>query len=54
MTDVDGIPRTEGPRFGRTLMERTVLIANTEHAGRRARSQRVHGITIAEYFRDMG
>lgn len=49
------ISKLEDPRTGKRLLERTILIANTEHAGCRARSVDLHtGITMAEYYRDMG
>jgi len=56
MTDVlKEFPRLTDPRTGRPLMERTVLIANTSNMPVAAREASVYtGITIAEYFRDMG
>ncbi len=56
MTEVlTGFPKLEDPRTGRPLMERTVLIANTSNMPVAAREASVYtGITIAEYFRDMG
>ncbi len=56
MTDVlTEFPELEDPRTGRPLMERTVLIANTSNMPVAAREASVYtGITIAEYFRDMG
>lgn len=48
-------PELEDPKTGRPLMERTVLIANTSNMPVAAREASVYtGITIAEYFRDMG
>lgn len=48
-------PKLEDPQTGRPLMERTVLIANTSNMPVAAREASVYtGITIAEYFRDMG
>ena len=56
MTDVlQEFPELEDPATGRPLMERTVLIANTSNMPVAAREASVYtGITIAEYFRDMG
>ena len=56
MTDVlTEFPELEDPKTGRPLMERTVLIANTSNMPVAAREASVYtGITIAEYFRDMG
>ena len=56
MTDVlNEFPKLEDPKTGRTLMERTVLIANTSDMPVAAREASIYvGITIAEYFRDMG
>jgi V/A-type H+/Na+-transporting ATPase subunit A len=56
MTDVlKEFPHLTDPRTGRPLMERTVLIANTSNMPVAAREASVYtGITIAEYFRDMG
>lgn len=56
MTDVlQEFPELEDPVTGRPLMERTVLIANTSNMPVAAREASVYtGITIAEYFRDMG
>lgn len=56
MTDVlREFPELTDPRTGRSLMERTVLIANTSDMPVAAREASVYtGITIAEYFRDMG
>ena len=56
MTDVlREFPELIDPRTGETLMKRTVLIANTSDMPVAAREASVYtGITIAEYFRDMG
>ncbi|MBR7032512.1 MAG: V-type ATP synthase subunit A [Clostridia bacterium] len=56
MTDVlREFPEIIDPRTGKSLMERTVLIANTSDMPVAAREASVYtGITIAEYFRDMG
>lgn len=56
MTDVlNEFPELIDPRTGKSLMERTVLIANTSDMPVAAREASVYtGITIAEYFRDMG
>ncbi len=56
MTEVlQEFPELEDPRSGKPLMERTVLIANTSNMPVAAREASVYtGITIAEYFRDMG
>ncbi|HOK29233.1 MAG TPA: V-type ATP synthase subunit A [bacterium] len=56
MTDVLlEFPHLTDPRTNRPLMERTVLIANTSNMPVSAREASVYtGITIAEYFRDMG
>ncbi|MFH1707579.1 MAG: V-type ATP synthase subunit A [Planctomycetota bacterium] len=56
MADVlQEFPHLEDPKTGKTLMERTVLIANTSNMPVAAREASVYtGITIAEYFRDMG
>ncbi len=56
MTDVLlEFPELKDPKSGRSLMERTVLIANTSDMPVAAREASVYtGITIAEYFRDMG
>ncbi|MFI5397310.1 MAG: V-type ATP synthase subunit A [Candidatus Binatia bacterium] len=49
------LPHLEDPRTGRPLMERTVLIANTSNMPVAAREASIYtGITIAEYYRDMG
>ena len=56
MTDVlNEFPELKDPRSGKSLMERTVLIANTSDMPVAAREASIYtGITIAEYFRDMG
>ncbi|NLG23755.1 MAG: V-type ATP synthase subunit A, partial [Clostridiales bacterium] len=56
MTDVlREFPRLKDPRTGRSLMERTVLIANTSDMPVAAREASIYtGISIAEYYRDMG
>ena len=56
MTQVlEEFPVLEDPRSGRPLMERTILIANTSNMPVAAREASIYtGITIAEYFRDMG
>jgi V/A-type H+-transporting ATPase subunit A len=56
MTDVlMEFPHLKDPKTGRSLMEKTVLIANTSNMPVAAREASVFsGITIAEYFRDMG
>lgn len=56
MTDVlNEFPELIDPHTGRSLMERTVLIANTSDMPVAAREASIYtGITIAEYFRDMG
>lgn len=56
MTDVLGeFPEIIDPRSGESLMKRTVLIANTSDMPVAAREASIYtGITIAEYFRDMG
>ncbi len=49
------LPQLEDPRTGRPLMERTVLVANTSNMPVAAREASIYtGITMAEYFRDMG
>ena len=48
-------PRLTDPRTGRSLMERTLLIANTSNMPVAAREVSIYtGITLAEYYRDMG
>jgi V/A-type H+-transporting ATPase subunit A len=56
MTEVlQEFPQLTDPRSGRPLMERTVLIANTSNMPVAAREASIYtGITIAEYYRDMG
>ncbi|MBR5601974.1 MAG: V-type ATP synthase subunit A [Clostridia bacterium] len=56
MTDVlREFPELTDPRTGKSLMERTVLIANTSDMPVAAREASIYtGITIAEYYRDMG
>ena len=56
MTEVlKEFPKLEDPKTGKPLMDRTVLIANTSNMPVAAREACVYtGITIAEYFRDMG
>ncbi|MFA4662720.1 ATP synthase subunit A [Pyrococcus kukulkanii] len=56
MTDVlEEFPKLTDPNTGKPLMERTVLIANTSNMPVAAREASIYtGITIAEYFRDMG
>ncbi|MCF0243048.1 MAG: V-type ATP synthase subunit A [Treponema sp.] len=56
MTDVlSEFPELIDPRTGRSIMERTILIANTSNMPVAAREVSLYsGITLAEYFRDMG
>ena len=56
MTDVlNEFPKLVDPRSGRPLMERTVMIANTSNMPVAAREVSIYtGVTIAEYYRDMG
>lgn len=56
MTNVlEEFPKLIDPRTGRPLMERTILIANTSNMPVAAREASIYtGITIAEYYRDMG
>ncbi len=56
MTDVlNEFPEIKDPKTGRSLMERCVLIANTSDMPVAAREASIYtGITIAEYYRDMG
>ena len=56
MTEVlEDFPKINDPRSGKSIMERTVLIANTSNMPVAAREASIYtGITIAEYFRDMG
>ena len=49
------LPQIEDPRSGRPLLHRTVLVANTSNMPVAAREASIYtGITIAEYYRDMG
>lgn len=56
MTDVlTEFPKLVDPRSGRSIMERTILIANTSNMPVAAREVSIYtGITLAEYYRDMG
>jgi V/A-type H+/Na+-transporting ATPase subunit A len=56
MTDVlVEFPKLQDPKTGRSLMERTILIANTSNMPVAAREASIYtGITLAEYYRDMG
>ena len=56
MTEVlEDFPKLSDPRTGRSLMERTILVANTSNMPVAAREASIYtGITIAEYYRDMG
>ncbi|KPU46251.1 V-type ATP synthase alpha chain [Oxobacter pfennigii] len=56
MTEVlEDFPKLVDPKSGRPLMDRTVLIANTSNMPVAAREASIYtGITIAEYYRDMG
>ncbi|MCH3908219.1 MAG: V-type ATP synthase subunit A [Sphaerochaeta sp.] len=56
MTDVlREFPQLVDPRTGRSLMERTILIANTSNMPVSAREASIYtGVTMAEYYRDMG
>lgn len=56
MTEVlEDFPKLIDPKSGRPIMDRTVLIANTSNMPVAAREASIYtGITIAEYFRDMG
>jgi len=52
---LEDFPKLTDPRTGRPLMERTVLIANVSNMPIAAREASIYtGVTIAEYFRDMG
>ncbi|MCL2058499.1 MAG: V-type ATP synthase subunit A [Oscillospiraceae bacterium] len=55
MTEVlEDFPKLTDPRTGRSLMERTILVANTSNMPVAAREASIYtGITIAEYYRDM-
>ena len=56
MTDVlTEFPKIQDPRTGKSLMERTILIANTSNMPVAAREVSIYtGVTLAEYYRDMG
>ena len=56
MTEVlEDFPKLIDPKSGKPLMERTILIANTSNMPVAARETSIYtGITIAEYYRDMG
>jgi len=56
MTDVlTSFPEIQDPRTGKSLMERTILIANTSNMPVAAREVSIYtGVTLAEYYRDMG
>ena len=56
MTDVlTEFPELIDPRSGKSLMERTILIANTSNMPVSAREASIYtGVTLAEYYRDMG
>lgn len=56
MTDVlEEFPKLIDPKSGKAIMERTILIANTSNMPVAAREASIYtGITMAEYFRDMG
>jgi V/A-type H+/Na+-transporting ATPase subunit A len=56
LTEVlDEFPQLTDPRTGASLMERTILVANTSNMPVAAREASIYtGITIAEYFRDQG
>ncbi len=56
MTDIlRQFPQMRDPRTGRSLMDRTVLVANTSNMPVAAREVSIYtGITLAEYYRDMG
>jgi V/A-type H+-transporting ATPase subunit A len=56
MTEVlEEFPKLEDPRTGQPLIQRTVLIANTSNMPVAAREASIYlGVTIAEYYRDMG
>ncbi|MCF7885550.1 MAG: V-type ATP synthase subunit A, partial [Candidatus Marinimicrobia bacterium] len=52
---LEEFPELQDPHSGKSLMERTILIANTSNMPVTARESSIYtGITIAEYFRDMG
>jgi len=56
MTDVlQEFPKLKDPKTGKSLMQRTILIANTSNMPVAAREASIYtGITLAEYYRDMG
>jgi V/A-type H+-transporting ATPase subunit A len=56
MTEVlETFPELKDPRSGKPLMERTILVANTSNMPIAAREASMYtGVTLAEYFRDMG
>jgi V/A-type H+-transporting ATPase subunit A len=56
LTEVlDEFPRLVDPRTGASLMERTILVANTSNMPVAAREASIYtGVTLAEYFRDQG
>jgi V/A-type H+-transporting ATPase subunit A len=56
MTDVlQSFPKLKDPKTGKPLMQRTILIANTSNMPVAAREASIYtGITLAEYYRDMG
>ena len=52
---LEEFPELKDPRTGRPIMERTILIANTSNMPVAAREASIYtGITMAEYYRDMG
>lgn len=52
---LEDFPELEDPRTGRSLMERTVIVVNTSNMPIMARESSIYtGITVAEYYRDMG
>ena len=52
---LEDFPQLEDPRTGRSLLERTVIIVNTSNMPIMARESSIYtGITVAEYYRDMG
>jgi V/A-type H+-transporting ATPase subunit A len=52
---LEEFPKLEDPKYGTPLMDRTILIANTSNMPVAAREASIYtGITIAEYYRDMG
>lgn len=56
MTEVlEDFPKLKDPKSGKSLMERTILVANTSNMPVAAREASIYtGITLAEYFRDQG